>query len=137
MAQFISAAIAVALIFFPLDMLWLGKVATSFYKAGLGSMMLDSPRIWPAAVFYLAHVCGVAFFTVMPHLNGGSSWMAALYGAAFGFVVYGAYDGSNYATLRDFPLSITIVDWFWGTCLTALSAGLGHALVTRFGPAAA
>jgi uncharacterized membrane protein len=132
MAQFLAAAIAAAVIFFPLDMLWLGRVGTSFYKEALGPLMLDSPRIAPAALFYLAHVCGIAFFTIMPNLASGSSWMAALYGAAFGFVVYGAYDGSNHATLRDFPLSLAIVDWTWGTCLTALTAGLAHYLLTKF-----
>lgn len=133
MTQFLAAAIAVALIFFPLDMIWLGKVATGFYRQELGSLLLDSPRIVPAALFYLSHVAGIAFFAVMPNLNG-SAWMAAAYGAAFGFVVYGAYDATNYATMRGFPLSITIVDWLWGTCLTAIAAGLGHLLVTRFGP---
>lgn len=134
MAQFFAAAIAVALIFFPLDMLWLGRVATSFYKEALGPLLLDQPRIIPAALFYLSHVAGIAFFAVMPNLGSGTPWLAALYGAAFGFVVYGAYDATNYATMRGFPLSVTIVDWLWGTCLTAAAAGLGHFLVTRFGP---
>ena len=132
MAQFLATFIAVALVFSPLDMLWLGKLATDFYKQALGSMLLERPRMIPAFLFYLSHVAGIAFFAVMPHLAGGSSLMAALYGAAFGFVVYGAYDATNYATLRDFPLSVTIVDWLWGTCLTAAAAGLGHFLVTRF-----
>jgi uncharacterized membrane protein len=132
MTQFLAAFIAVALVFFPLDMLWLGRVATSFYKEALGPMLLESPRLVPAFLFYLSHVAGTAFFAVMPNLAASSSWMAALYGAAFGFVVYGAYDATNYATLRDFPLSVTIVDWLWGTCLTAVAAGLGHALLVKF-----
>ncbi len=49
---------------------------------------------------------------------------AAMYGAALGLVAYGTYDATNYATLKDFPLSITIMDWIWMTFLSATTAAL-------------
>ncbi|MGL4727499.1 MAG: DUF2177 family protein [Bosea sp. (in: a-proteobacteria)] len=131
MMLFLVATLAVALVLFPLDMVWLGKAATSIYKRELGSLMLERPRIVPAAVFYLSFVAGIAFFVVIPNLPG-SSVMAALHGVAFGFVVYGAYDAVNRATLKDFTQRLMLIDWAWGTSLTAVSAGAAHWLVQRF-----
>lgn len=131
MTLFLASACAVALILFPLDVIWLGWVATGFYKRELGALMADKPRLGPAAMFYLAFVAGIAFFVIMPNLPG-SSWRAAAHGAAFGFVVYGAYDAVNRATLKDYSRRLMLFDWTWGTCLTAVSAGLAHWLVQRF-----
>jgi uncharacterized membrane protein len=131
MSLFIITTLAVALILFPLDVIWLRQATSAVYRRELGALMLDSPRIAPAAVFYLSFVAGIAFFVVMPNL-AGSSTQAMLHGAAFGFVVYGAYDAVNRATLKDFTRRLMLIDWAWGTSLTAVSAGAAHWLVLRF-----
>ena len=43
-----------------------------------------------------------------------------LRGALLGLAAYGAYDLTNQATLKNWPLSITIVDMLWGTLATGL-----------------
>ena len=99
-----------------LDVLWLGVVGREFYKARLGHLLLDQPN-WPVAVlFYLIHAVGIVVFAVP--LAG--SWLsAALYGALFGFVVYAAYDLTNLATLRGWPMAVTLVDLAWGAVVSA------------------
>ena len=52
----------------------------------------------------------------MPH---NSLMTAAILGGLFGFFTYATYDLTNLATLRDWPLSVTIVDMIWGTILGA------------------
>jgi len=102
-----------------LDALWLGVVSREFYKARLGQLLLDQPN-WPVAIlFYFIHAVGIVIFPVPL----ATSWLsAALYGALFGFVVYAAYDLTNLATLRGWPMAITVVDLAWGTFATAIAA---------------
>ena len=79
-----------------LDALWLGLIARRFYKARLGSMLLDQPKWVVALFFYLIHAAGVVVFAAPL----ADSWLMALvYGAAFGFCVYAAYDITNLATV--------------------------------------
>jgi uncharacterized membrane protein len=99
-----------------LDALWLGVVSREFYKARLGQFLLDPPN-WPVVIlFYLIHAVGIVVFA-MPL---ASSWLsAALHGALFGFVVYAAYDLTNLATLRGWPMAVSLVDLGWGAVVTA------------------
>jgi uncharacterized membrane protein len=110
-----------------LDALWLGVVSREFYKARLGQLLLDQPN-WPVAIlFYLIHAAGIVVFA----LPLAGSWLsAALYGASFGFCVYAAYDITNLATLRGWPLAVSLVDLAWGAVVTA-AACLVAFLVVR------
>jgi len=99
-----------------LDALWLGIVSRDFYKARLGPLLLERPN-WPvAALFYLILALGIVVF---PTALAGSWRSAALHGALFGFVVYAAYDVTNLATLRNWPIAVSLVDLAWGTVVTA------------------
>lgn len=102
-----------------LDGLWLGLVSREFYKARLGQMLLDTP-IWSVAIlFYLVHAAGIAVFAVPLALNAGTWTSALMYGGLFGFCVYAAYDLTNLATLRGWPMAVSAVDLAWGAVATA------------------
>ena len=102
-----------------LDALWLGVVSRDFYKARLGQLLLDQPN-WPVAVlFYLVHAGGIVVFALPPSLASGTWLWAVLYGALFGFCVYAAYDLTNLATLRGWPMAVSLVDLAWGAVVTA------------------
>lgn len=104
-----------------IDALWLGVIARDFYKSQLGEMLREKP-IWSVAVlFYLVHAAGVAVFAVPLSLAVGTWPSALLYGALFGFCVYGAYDFTNLATLRGWPWTISVVDLAWGAVATAVA----------------
>jgi len=47
---------------------------------------------------------------------------AAVYGALFGLFTYATYDLTNYATLRNWTLQLTVVDVAWGTILGAVTS---------------
>ncbi len=113
-------------IFFLIDMVWLGVVAKNFYQTNLAAFL--GPVNWVAAIsFYLIFIVGILIFAVVPALNA-DSWMHALvFGALFGFFTYATYDLTNLATLKDWPLSVVVVDILWGAVLSGSVATLSYA----------
>ncbi len=109
-------------IFFLIDMLWLGVIASSFYRDRIGHLMEIS---WvPAILFYLVFLVGLTIFAMYPAIGNGGWKYALLYGALFGFFTYATYDMTNLATLKDWPLSVVFVDIIWGTVLGAAVASI-------------
>ncbi|MGH1417932.1 MAG: DUF2177 family protein [Hyphomicrobiaceae bacterium] len=125
MLENVIAYVVTAAIFLVLDLLWLSKVAKSFYFSRLGPLLLERPRLSIAATFYALYVIGIIIFAVSPALRLGSADHALVYGALFGFFAYATYDVTNYATLKNWSSTVTFVDIAWGTTLTGLSAYLG------------
>ncbi len=111
---------AIALpVFFAIDMLWLGLVAKNFYRNQIGFLMRDDLNWIAALVFYLLFIIGLVLFVIAPAFEK-KSWMdALLFGALFGLVTYATYDLSNLATIKDWPLLMTMVDLVWGATLAA------------------
>lgn len=124
--------VATLVFFLAVDMVWLGLIAKDFYRASIGHLMTDNFNIPAAIIFYLIYMVGVFFFAVNPALAAGDWQKAAFLGAAFGFFCYATYDFTNLATLRDWPLAISLVDTAWGTVLTGLSATVGYFVASRF-----
>ena len=122
MTKFVLTWLICAVVFLIIDLAWLGVVAKSFYRAQIGHLLADEFRAAPAILFYIFYVAGIIWFCVW----GADGWKtAAISGALFGFFCYATYDMTNYATLREWPLQMVMVDIAWGTALTALVAGVG------------
>lgn len=110
-------------VFFVIDMIWLGYVSRNFYKTQLHHLL--SPEVnWTAAfLFYFVYIVGIIFFAVRPGLEAESLIRTCLLGALFGFFTYATYDLTNLATLRNWPITVVIVDIAWGTLLCTLVGG--------------
>lgn len=126
------AYISAALVFFGLDFVWLSRVAIGFYRSQIGETLRDRPNIAAAGLFYLFYIAGIVYFAVLPGLQKDSLAVACLNGALLGLIAYGTYDMTNLATLKNWSLSVSIVDMLWGTVLTALSASAAYWVVSRF-----
>jgi uncharacterized membrane protein len=112
--------------FLAIDGLWLGFVAKNLYRKYLGFLMTPN-TMWAAAVlFYLLYIVGVLVFAVLPGLEAGSLSKSALLGALFGLIAYATYDLTNLATIKDWPLAVTVIDLIWGTSLSAAVASIGY-----------
>ncbi|HRH24371.1 MAG TPA: DUF2177 family protein [Candidatus Paceibacterota bacterium] len=119
-------------VFFAIDMLWIGLIASGFYKSNLGHLMSSTVN-WPVAiVFYLLFLIGLLIFAIAPALAQKSLMHAILFGALFGFFTYATYDLTNWATLKDWPPIVALVDMVWGTVLSASVAGLSYLLAVTF-----
>lgn len=117
---YLKLYISTLVVFFAIDMLWLGLIARSFYRKHLGFIMADSPNWTAAIIFYLIFVAGLIFFAVEPGLESGSIGKTILLGALYGFITYVTYDLTNLATLKNWPVLLTLVDILWGTTLAVL-----------------
>ncbi|MBN2241862.1 MAG: DUF2177 family protein [Acidobacteria bacterium] len=118
-------------IFFIIDMVWLGVAARDFYRQRLGHLLRPDVNWTAAVLFYLVFIVGIVFFAVKPGLEAQSQARALFYGALFGFFTYATYDLTNLATVRDWPLSVTVVDLIWGTVLCAAVAWVSYLINHR------
>ncbi|NIM01564.1 MAG: DUF2177 family protein [Acidobacteria bacterium] len=117
--QFIKLFLLTAVVFFAIDLVWIGVVAAQFYERHLGAFL--APRVrWGAAIlFYVIYIVGLLVFAVLPGLSSGSLARAAALGAFLGFMAYATFDLTCLALFRDFPVKVVVVDLAWGTLLSA------------------
>jgi uncharacterized membrane protein len=118
-----------------LDLIWLGVVAKATYRQGIGHLMADRPDIAVAAIFYVVYATGLTVFALVPHAAHAGLGKTLTSAALFGFFAYATYDLTNLATLRNWPLQLTLIDIAWGTVVSAVSATAGKYLLDRLSPA--
>ena len=123
-----------------LDLVWIGVIASNFYKSQTGHLlnMVDGNmqvNIPAALATWAVIVTGVQIF-VFPRAGASASLLQVLlWGAVFGAVVYAVYDLTNYALLKDWPLVVTVVDIFWGAVvcsLTATAMAIANRILERY-----
>ena len=106
-------------VFFAIDMLWLVIVAKKFYQEQIGFLMKPDINWYAALVFYLLFIGGLVLFVISPAVEKQSWVHAIIFGGIFGLITYATYDLTNLATLKDWPILVTVVDLIWGTVLAA------------------
>jgi uncharacterized membrane protein len=131
--MFIKLYLIALPVFLAIDMVWLTVVAKNFYAKHLGYLMAKSPNLIAAFIFYLIFIAGLIFFVITPALDKRMWMHALLAGAFFGLVTYATYDLTNLATVRDWPLIITVIDLIWGTVLSASVSVISYFIARKFG----
>lgn len=131
--RLIAGYLLTAVVFFAIDLLWLGIVARDLYARFLGHLLADQVRWAPAIVFYLLFIVGIFIFAILPGVDRGSPSHALLMGALFGFFTYATYDLTNLATLQGWPLGIVFIDIAWGMVLTGAVALAGYHIMAWLG----
>ena len=108
-----------------IDGLWLTLIASGFYQQYLGYLMSPTPNLVAAGLFYLLYIYAGLELVVRPGFATdnlkGTLARAALFGAA----CYATYDLTNLATIKDWPLIITVVDLIWGTTVSVAISAVG------------
>jgi uncharacterized membrane protein len=125
---FISYALTFV-VFFIVDMTWLGFIAKDLYKKYLGGFLSEQVNWTAAVVFYLLFIVGVFIFAIMPAVEKNSVVSAVTLGALFGFFTYATYDLTNLATLKGWPITIVFIDIIWGSVLTGIVSTAGFYIV--------
>lgn len=123
---FLGAWLSSLVVFLIIDGVWLGLIAKQFYREQLGHLMRDSINFPVAAAFYIIYTAALVYLCSGMGVRDNSAWSAVIAGALLGVAAYGTYDITNLATLRDWPVTLTIVDLAWGTTLTAFVSYVGY-----------
>lgn len=117
------------LVFFSIDLVWLGVIAKNLYAQAIGHLMAPSVNWLAAILFYLGFVGGILVFVVEPALVEKNLVKLIATAALFGFITYSTYDLTNLATLKDWPLHITVIDLVWGTTLSSLVSIISYGII--------
>lgn len=120
-------------IFLGIDALWLSFIAKDLYSKQLGYLMTKTPNWLAAIIFYLLFVVGLVFFVLTPAIDKKSWMFALLAGSLFGLISYATYDLTNLATVKDWPVLITVIDLIWGTFLSASVSLVSFWIATKIG----
>ena len=131
--MFIKLYLIALPVFFAIDMVWLGLVAKNFYRSQIGSLMKSDINWTAAIIFYVLFIVGLVLFVITPAIEKGSWTYALLFGAFFGLISYATYDLTNLATLKDWPLLVTIVDLAWGAVLAASVSTVTYFIARKIG----
>lgn len=125
----LAAYVGTMIVMVGLDLLWLGVVAKPMYQHGIGHLMADKPNIPATVLFYALFGLGLVVFEVLPS-GPAPGWGKTVGTAAlFGFFAYATYDLTNLATLKLWPIGLSVADIAWGTFVSATAAVGGKFLM--------
>jgi len=131
--RYITCYAASMIVMVALDLLWLGVIAKPLYQQGIGHLMAARPNVPAAVMFYAMFPLGLMVFVLVPH-ESAAGWSKTVFAAAlFGLFTYATYDLTNLATLKDWPVSLSIIDVLWGVFVSTVSAAAGTTVLRHFG----
>ncbi len=130
LTSYVSSLVVLAI----LDGIWLKLIAKSYYQNALQHLLAPTVRWLPVILFYLLYAAGLSLLVVLPQakLSSGTAIGAFGYGALLGFTAYAAYDLTNLATLHRWPVTMSVVDLAWGTCMTGVASLVAFLVLKRF-----
>jgi len=143
LAKILMAYAVAALAFGTLDAVWLRNAAPLLYRPALGEVLAEKFRIGPAIAFYVLFIAALTYFAVLPGLLSIGSVastpfagvpLSILHGMIIGLVCYATYDLTNQATLKVWPVQVTLIDLAWGTITSGFAAGLATFVVSKLSP---
>jgi len=120
------ATITTILVFFVADIVWVKFVTGPFFRARIGDMMLEDPKLGVAFVFYIIFAIGLVYFAVLPGLAADSLWLTLGNAAFIGLLGYGTFEATNMAVLKNWQYSMIAIDLVWGIFGSAGSAAAGY-----------
>jgi len=115
-----------------IDSIWLTLIAKDLYAHALGEFMATDINWIAALLFYVLFSLGIVRFVIQPALQQKSGLKCLQLGLLFGLICYSTYDLTNLATIKNWPLSITIIDLTWGSCVTAMTALISYNISKKF-----
>lgn len=130
--RYLLSYIGTGLVMGVLDAIWLTIMTPRVYQPAIGELLAARPNMRAAIAFYLIYVFGIVYLAVLPALREGGAVRAAILGAVLGLIAYATYDLTNQATMRIWPLQVTLLDVAWGVVVTAAAALGGYWLTSRF-----
>lgn len=133
MQRYAVLYLATLIVLVPVDFLFLGTIAKSFFTAEVGDM-LGEVRLAPAILFYLLYVTGILVFV---NAQDSATWRSTLlYGALFGLFCYATFELTSLSLLRHWTWPVALVDVSWGAAVTAFASTAGLLIANAIVPKA-
>ncbi|HBE41834.1 MAG TPA: DUF2177 domain-containing protein [Bacteroidales bacterium] len=129
--MFIKLFLIALPVFIAIDIVWLAFVAKKFYNRQIGYLMRPDVNWYAAVIFYLLFISGLVVFVITPAVEKHSLTHTLFYGALFGLVTYATYDLTNLATLKEWPILVTVVDLVWGMVLSASISVITYLIASK------
>tara|TARA_B100000674_G_C37155016_1_gene608267 strand:- start:35 stop:418 length:384 start_codon:yes stop_codon:yes gene_type:complete len=110
-----------------LDGIWVGTYMSSQYSKQVMAIQKSSLKanMAYAVLSYMLMVVGLNLF-VLPRIRKSHALTDSLiYGALFGLVLYGVYDLTAAAVLKDWDIKLALIDMAWGSFVFFISAYIG------------
>ena len=104
-----------------MDLVWIKK-SYKLYNDSVNKIQNEDIqlRIMQSILAYTLLIINV-LFVLLPHTT------SVLHFSISGLVIYGVYNATTYAILKDYPLKVAIIDTIWGLVSHTI---LGFLLVT-------
>lgn len=117
-----------------LDIIWIGFVASKKYTKDLGHMLiLEGDKIKfrkvSGMILYVFLAILIYMFSIPVYITNGISVTSLLASFTLGVLLYGFYEFTNRAILKDWPKSIIILDTIWGGVLVTLSSCITYIIL--------
>lgn len=130
--NYLKMYIIAFIVFLVIDAIWLLFISKNLYKKEIGHLMADKPKLIAALIFYLVFLVGLVYFVINPGIESKDIAKLLFSAALFGFITYATYDLTNLATLKEWPLKITIIDLMWGTSLSTIVSYITYIVYRLF-----
>lgn len=111
--EFVINFLKIAIIVSILDFIWIGGYLLDHFKPMIQRVQKE-PMVTKPHKVIISYIILIALITIL--IPKCESIAEAF---LIGFLVYGVYDSTNYATLKDWDPSIAILDSLWGGVLLA------------------
>ncbi|HVZ29548.1 MAG TPA: DUF2177 family protein [Asticcacaulis sp.] len=111
------------------DFVWLSTTTERLYRPAMHGLLRTGFLPGPAIAFYLLYVFALVWLVLKPFLSGTETWPKAIpaltvRAALFALAAFGTYDLTGLAVIRDWPVSLSLIDMAWGTVNGVLTANL-------------
>ena len=104
-----------AIIFISIDFVYL-NVMKSYFNNQIQSIQGSQLKMnyLGAAFCYIFLIAGINYFIIKPHKSPSEAFL-------LGIIIYGVYETTNYALLKNWSILTVIIDTLWGGLLFAFT----------------
>lgn len=129
----ILLVVVTLVVFLGVDFFGLSYIIKPVFERHIGHLLSDSPRLFPAFLFYVFFISTVVYFVSWPAIQNEHSLTWVFFHAALlGAMGYGTYEFTSLAVMKDWTWNMVAADLSWGTVLTGASACAGVAILRMF-----
>ena len=114
-----------AVILLTLDSLYISMIKHSFEMQIISIQRVSMKlRLLGAILCYILLIGGLYHFIIKPHRS-------ILDAMLFGLVIYGVYETTNYATLKNWTFKFLILDTLWGAVLMGATTYMTYKIMPK------